>query len=86
MGTQDPRQIRAVAKGIIQRAINDGASAEQLRADPFATVLDAGFPEAMVDDFITHDLGMEAEVSGYMGCQVTSVLWQSEEEEEEIQA
>lgn len=79
-------QVREAAKGIIQRAINDAAFAEQLRADPHTTVLEAGVPEAAVDDFITYDLGIEPDVSGYIGCYVTGCLWQTEEEEEEVQA
>jgi hypothetical protein len=77
MSGEDTNQVRVIAKGIAQRAIADPAFADRLRADPRATVLEAGLPEQVVDDFITHDLGLEAEVSGYhpLACSQTCIIW-----------
>ncbi len=74
MSTQDVSEIRATAKGIIQRSIQDATFAEQLRSNPRETVLEAGLPEAVVDDFIGNDLGMESEVSGYGPCTYTCIV------------
>jgi hypothetical protein len=74
MSTQDQTQLHQTAKGIVQRAINDPAFAEQLRSDPRTTLLGAGMPESAVDDFITNDLGMEAEVAGYGQCSMTCIF------------
>jgi hypothetical protein len=73
MSTQDQTQLRDTAKGVVQRAINDPAFAEQLRSDPRATLLDAGMPEGYVDDFMVNDLGMEPEVAGYMRAECNGV-------------
>jgi hypothetical protein len=74
MSTQDQSQVRETAKGIIQRAIQDPAFADQLRSDPAATLQSAGLPEEVVGDFITNDLGMEAEVAGYARCGWTCII------------
>ena len=74
MSTQDQSQARESAKSVIQRAINDPAFADQLRSDPEETLKSAGFPEGAINDFIANDLGMEAEVSGYRGCEWTCIV------------
>lgn len=58
-------QRRVIVKGVIQRALGDPAYAATLRADPRATLVDAGVAQEAVDDVIAHDLGMIARVSQY---------------------
>lgn len=68
---------RSSARSIVRRLVGEPAFAEHLRANPHATLLDAGLPDWAVDDFVTHDLGIEPDVSGYAlsECRVTSLLW-----------
>lgn len=82
MTAQRTDEARAIARTVIQRVVQDTAYAAHLRADPRATLLNAGLPEWAVDDFMIHDLGLEPEVSGYMleGCAVTSLLSWSDED------
>lgn len=77
MNTQDAGDARAIARTVIQRVVGDSAFAESLRSDPRTTLLHAGFPDWAADDFVAHDLGLEADVAGYSmeRCAVTSLLW-----------
>jgi hypothetical protein len=89
VSTQQPNEIRSqvreAARNIIRRVIDDPEYAGRLRSDPRAACVAAGVPEAAVDEFLANDLGIEAEVSGYLACYVTGALWQAEEEEEGVQ-
>lgn len=86
MSAQQPNelrsQVREAARNIIRRVIDEPGFTEQLRADPRAACVAAGVPEAAVDEFLANDLGIEADVSGYMHCYVTGYLSAAEEEEE----
>lgn len=77
METRDIASARGNARAIIQRIVQDPGFADQLRADPRATLLAAGFPDWAVDDFIANDLGLQSDVQGYSldRCAVTSLLW-----------
>jgi hypothetical protein len=81
MTTRDIGAARVAARDIIRRIVGDEAFANQVRDDPHATLLAAGFPEWALDDFVTHDLGIEPEVDGYLmsECSVTGVLWIDED-------
>lgn len=81
METRDVASARESAKAIIQRLVQDTGFAEHLRASPHATLLDAGLPDWAVDDFMTHDLGIEPEVAGYAvnNCSVTLLLGTDED-------
>jgi hypothetical protein len=66
--TEDPlarAQRRVIVKGVIQRALGDPALAARLRADPRATLVDAGLAVDAVDDVIAHELGLPVRVSQY---------------------
>jgi hypothetical protein len=76
-------QVREAARNIIRRVIDEPGFAGQLRADPRAACVAAGVPETAVDEFLTNDLGLEADVSGYLSCYVTGFLWEEGEGEEE---
>lgn len=65
MSTSDIGTARNMARDIIRQVVQDAAFAERLRNDPRATLLDAGFPDWAIDDFMAYDLGLEDDVSGY---------------------
>lgn len=77
MSIQHIEEARSIARTIIQRIVHEREFTEQLRNDPHATLLGAGFPDWAVDDFIANDLGLESDVQGYSldRCAVTSLLW-----------
>jgi hypothetical protein len=66
-----------MARQIIRQVVQDASFAETIRHDPRKTLLDAGFPEWAVEDFIANDLGLESDVQGYSmdRCAVTSLIW-----------
>jgi hypothetical protein len=76
METRDIASARGNARAVIQRIVQDPGFADQLRADPRSTLLAGGFPNWAIDDFLTHDLGIEPEVAGYAlhNCSVTTLL------------
>lgn len=82
MTAQRTDEARAIARTVIQRVVHNPAYAAHLRADPRATLLNAGLPDWAVDDFMIYDLGIEPDVSGYVleGCAVTSLLSWSDED------
>lgn len=81
MTSRDVSTARSLARTVIQRVVNDAAFGDSLRRDPRATLLDAGFPDWALDDFVTHDLGLDGDVSGYSldRCAVTSLLWMDDD-------
>jgi hypothetical protein len=76
MDMHDIASARESARLIIQRVMQDEGFAGQLRQDPRGTLKGTGFPEWALDDFVTHDLGIEPDVAGYamVECGVTILL------------
>jgi hypothetical protein len=61
----DPQTIRTTIDAIAQRAKTDPAFLTQLQDDPVGVLAGAGLPEQAIIQAM-RELGLEAEVSGYM--------------------
>lgn len=68
-----PDDVRAAVRALTQRAGQDAAFGQQLRADPIGTLTAAGIPPALAQEILNAEPTPD-EVQGYRYCDQTCVI------------